>query len=205
MKKVLLFLVVVLVVAGISGCATIIQGTSQDISFNSNVKGAEVTVNGVVVGKTPVVAHLKKKSKHAVIVISKEGYKTKKLLLRSKTTGWFWGNILLGGCVGSSTDSSTGAKNEYAPSQLFITLEPSASEGDVSIKKTDEMRRFVLMNYDRINKDIAKGSGEYLKSLCEFYGAKTDAEAKQVLSNLKDAQAKSTTMIEFAQLLVERI
>lgn len=40
----------------ITGCATLIEGTGREVSFTSNVPGADVYVNGRLVGKTPVVA-----------------------------------------------------------------------------------------------------------------------------------------------------
>ncbi len=42
----------------LSGCATIIHGTHQDVAFSSSPTGAEVWVDGVKVGETPVISKL---------------------------------------------------------------------------------------------------------------------------------------------------
>jgi hypothetical protein len=40
-----------------TGCATIIHGTHQDLSFQSNPDGATVTVGGRVIGKRQLLPH----------------------------------------------------------------------------------------------------------------------------------------------------
>ena len=46
------FLVFVLAFSG--GCATIVSGTTQEVSFQSNPEDAKVSVSGRVIGKTPL-------------------------------------------------------------------------------------------------------------------------------------------------------
>ena len=43
-------------------CATIITGSNQEVTFNSNPDEATVTVGGRVIGKTPITTSLKKRS-----------------------------------------------------------------------------------------------------------------------------------------------
>lgn len=37
----------------LAACGTIVGGTSQDISFDSNIKGVKIFIDGVEVCKTP--------------------------------------------------------------------------------------------------------------------------------------------------------
>jgi len=43
------------------GCATIMQGTKQEISVSSNPTAATVSVNNKAMGKTPMILNLKRK------------------------------------------------------------------------------------------------------------------------------------------------
>jgi len=43
----------------LSGCASIMHGTHQDLTFQSNPDNATVTVGGRVIGKTPITTSLK--------------------------------------------------------------------------------------------------------------------------------------------------
>lgn len=51
----------VLAILFLSGCATIITGTTQEVSFQSNPDGAQVSVSGRILGRTPLTMNLKKK------------------------------------------------------------------------------------------------------------------------------------------------
>lgn len=59
-----------------SSCATIFKGSTQTISIDSNVKGADVVLDGVTLGKTPFIGKIKRASS-ATITLKKEGYFTK--------------------------------------------------------------------------------------------------------------------------------
>ena len=48
------------------GCATIMQGSRQQMAISSNPSGAQVFLNGVERGMTPMVADLSRKEKHVI-------------------------------------------------------------------------------------------------------------------------------------------
>lgn len=87
-----------------SGCATIVSGTDQKLTFDSEPEGATVTVAGRVLGKTPLTVEVDK-DKNLALTFEKEGYKTYTTQLSTSLEPWFWGNIVIGGLVGSTTDS----------------------------------------------------------------------------------------------------
>lgn len=203
MKKIALIISIGLL---ITGCASIVSGTRQQISIHSNVNGALVTLNGASLGLTPLTAEIKK-AKNQTLVIKKDGYITQELKLITKLNLAFWGNILIGGTIGSSTDSSTGAWYEYSPNSYFINLEvekKSAKETE-KFKKESELRYFVMMNFDRVNKDVSLGKGDYLDSVYEIFSAKNDSDKLMVLSYMKEAQSKSKNIPEFAELIVKHL
>jgi hypothetical protein len=124
----------VLVIA-FSGCATIIKGTTQVVSINSNVKGANITVNGEQIGATPFTGQIKRKS-GTTVTLQKTGYDSKTITLTTEIESIFWGNIIIGGVLGSTTDMATGAMYYYAPATLQIDLEKSSDEDTASEEDT---------------------------------------------------------------------
>src|SRR5688572_18791905 len=78
------------------GCATIMQGSTQQVSVGSSPTGARVTIDGVERGSTPVVVDLKRRDTH-LIAIQTEGYLPYEMTLSRSVSGWVVGNILFGG------------------------------------------------------------------------------------------------------------
>lgn len=68
--------IVILMVYMFGGCATIVKGSHNMVDFSSTPSGAQVYVNGVPRGTTPV--NLKLESKRTyTIEFKKEGYETR--------------------------------------------------------------------------------------------------------------------------------
>ncbi len=108
----------------LSGCASIVNGTTQQMTINSNITDADITANGKPVGRTPFTGLVERGSKTS-LTVSKAGYQSKTITLASSLEPWFWGNIIFGGLFGSTTDSATGAAYKYAPTTVEVDLEPA--------------------------------------------------------------------------------
>lgn len=106
----------------VTSCATIVGGTSQTVSIDANVKGAEVIVNGAMVGQTPFAGTIKR-GKSTSVTIKKTGYRPKTIILNTEVEPIFWGNIIVGGVLGSTTDLSTEAMYKYTPASINVDLE----------------------------------------------------------------------------------
>ncbi|MBK9347350.1 MAG: PEGA domain-containing protein [Burkholderiales bacterium] len=113
-----------MIVLASTGCSTILNGKTQSISVDSNVKGAEVLINQVVVGQTPFVGQAPRGSSPQITVRS-DGYEPKTIVAETAFEPVFWGNIIIGGVFGSTTDSSTGAMYKYAPATFTVELKPA--------------------------------------------------------------------------------
>lgn len=122
MIKHLLILIGVSVLMQLTGCATIVDGKTQQVSITSVPEGAEVLVNGATIGKTPMTYALQR-GEGTVLTVKKEGYATIDRTLNTELNSMFWGNIIFGGVFGSTTDSSTGASIEYSPGQFVFNLD----------------------------------------------------------------------------------
>lgn len=108
-------------------CATIIHGSSQEVSINSQPTGAKVTVDGQPAGSTPVVAHLRRKDTH-VVSIAMDGYQPFEIATTRSVSGWVWGNIVFGGLIGLAVDAITGGLYNVKPDQVQAQLSKTASQ-----------------------------------------------------------------------------
>jgi PEGA domain len=122
-----------LLVAFGSGCATIIQGSTQEIPVTSSPTGATVSVDGSLRFQTPTKLQLTRKEPHR-IEISLEGYHPEIIELRSVSSAATAGNILIGGLVGYAIDQSSGAAFRLVPEVIEVSLRPKDSEP----KKTEQ-------------------------------------------------------------------
>lgn len=175
-KQLLLLFVLICCSCLMSGCASIISGSSQEVTFQSQPDGATVTVNGKILGRTPLTTNLKKKSDQK-LTFEKEGYKTDTMQLSTRMDSWFWGNILIGGLIGSTTDGISGAVHEYVPNQYFIPLTPlDSTRLDPLTEKKAKAKEFIVLQYKNIMTDISKGSGEYLNSLISLLSIVPEAQ-----------------------------
>lgn len=136
----------------VSGCATMTDGTTQQVSFQTAPENVSVTLipkppapeqknelraqGGVVetrrdvviepprlLGQTPLQVTLDRREGQS-IVFSKEGYKPLTMQLTTRTNPALWGNLAFGGLIGSVIDQNSGAALEYNPNQYFVTLIP---------------------------------------------------------------------------------
>lgn len=119
-------LLALLVVVLLPGCASIIEGRSQQIAINTNPAGAscDLTRKGLNIGHvspTPGSTLIQKTKDDMIITCDKEGYQQATYMNKSGTAGATWGNIVLGGLIGWGIDSAAGADNKY-DSPVNITL-----------------------------------------------------------------------------------
>jgi hypothetical protein len=89
------------------GCATIFKGSTEGINFTSQPQDADVIVNGVDLGKTPIEINLKT-NKIYTIEFKKEGFGTKTVVLNNSVSGGYVVLDILGGLLPVVIDAATG-------------------------------------------------------------------------------------------------
>jgi hypothetical protein len=114
MKKIIMLVAV----ATLSACSSIVEGTSQELVINTSPEGAdcELQRENMVIGRvspTPGGVVVKKTKHDITVVCSKKGYETTKFFNKSDVAGATVGNIILGGGIGWAIDSASGADNKY--------------------------------------------------------------------------------------------
>jgi len=110
-----------------TGCATIIHGTRQDVGISSTPTGASVTIDNLQSGTTPVFSKLRRKDNH-VVRISLPGYQPMDLTLTSSVSGWVWGNVAIGGLIGLAVDAISGGMYKLSPEELSAALGATSAE-----------------------------------------------------------------------------
>jgi len=156
------------------------------------------------------------------LVFEKEGYKPLTMHLETHLNPWFWGNIVIGGFLGSTTDGLSGAVYEYSPSQYMVTLQPAGTgsvetpstpsagtgslETHTALSDRQKMKDYIVKNYEGIVKDLQKGpvaqAGEYLTSLFSLFNISANQEygATKRIRALSEAYPD---IIEFADHVIE--
>ncbi len=119
--KVLIILPVVMLL-GI-GCATIIHGRSQDLTFASEPSGATIKIDGALKGVTPTSITLRR-NKHYIVSFEKDGYEPEEQTIKSQLSPWLFGNILIGGIIGIVIDLAAGGAWTLSEDQVKVGLRP---------------------------------------------------------------------------------
>jgi hypothetical protein len=158
----------VLVLAGSAGCATIVKGSHQKVPIGSDPPGADVLVDGSLVGQTPLNVEMKRKNDH-LVTIQKSGYRPKSVAVVKDVGGAVWGNIIAGGLIGWGVDASTGAQYNLTPETIAVTLE-STAVADSSGHENDPsvfVEKLKALDVLKENKQIS--DEEYGKARLELF------------------------------------
>jgi hypothetical protein len=112
-----------------SGCSTIIKGTSQSIAISTPpVTGANCTLTssqGSWSVSTPGAVTVERSKEDIQARCAKEGYEDAVAMIPSNFEGWTVGNLVFGGLIGVGVDAATGAMNQY-PKAFQIPMQASA-------------------------------------------------------------------------------
>lgn len=117
-----------------SSCATLINGTKQDIPVTTDPPGATVTAEDTS-QSTPSTLTLER-NRDYVLTITKEGYKTEKIKIERVISGAAAGNLLGFTMLGMAIDSASGAMWDLKPENIVVTLRPLSAD-----EKADEAER----------------------------------------------------------------
>lgn len=129
-------LMLILIVATVAGCATIMSGKTQEVMITSTPSDANVIIERSVAGTaqtsfsgvTPVTAELRRKYEY-LLTVEMDGYEPATTTLENGSNGWIWGNLLFGGVIGLIVDFSNGAAKKLEPNEIHVDLVSVSSAG----------------------------------------------------------------------------
>ncbi|TAJ82151.1 hypothetical protein [Reyranella sp.] len=142
-----------------SACATVVGGTTQDVSIESQPPGAECKIDrlGTTIGfvkATPGRVNVARSKDDVIVSCTREGYEQSNEVLVSSFTGATVGNLLLGGLVGVMVDAASGANNKYSD-RVLVVLTPASFP-------TDEARD---AHFAGIKSRIEEGANAEIKTI----------------------------------------
>lgn len=104
-----------------TSCATLVNGTRQNISISSQPSDANIWLDSMYVGRTPMIVQVPRSDSH-LVTISLEGYEPYQIVFSKRLSGWVFGNIIFGGFIGLAIDAITGSIYTLTPDQVQATL-----------------------------------------------------------------------------------
>ena len=124
-----------------SGCSSIVSGTSEQLTINSNPPQAICVLEreGLPIGQvtTPCGLNVTRTKHNIQIKCTKDGYEPATAFLKSDVAGATFGNILIGGGIGWAIDSAAGADNNYQE-VTTVTLVPINAASQTAATSTQE-------------------------------------------------------------------
>ena len=177
------------------GCATLVTGTTQAITIETDPAGAACTVTRggeklAALGATPGQVTIDKGFKTIDIACQKERYRTGATALDASLQPVIFGNILIGGGLGIIIDLTSGAAMRYETT-THVTLVPATFASPAA---RDE---WFLRRRAAIEAEAAAASAETLRrchvSACDQLVAEVEAKKTKRLAELDNHRAAAGT------------
>lgn len=133
-KKIIVSLFVLIGLSQLTGCASIVSGSSRGLSVETKYKGNPVEgakcklVNdkGTWFLTTPGSATVHDSYNPLRINCEKDDFEPGTRTVDSSTKAWVFGNILFGGIIGAGIDIMTGAAYEY-PESIVVNIDKTTT------------------------------------------------------------------------------
>ena len=157
MKKIVSAVALAAASFSVGGCATIVNGTSQPVAFQSDPDGAVV---GLVTGLTCTTPcqYEMKRGKDSMVTFKRDGYEPVSVYIQSRTGGAAFGNIIAGGIIGGVIDGTNGASNHLYPDPVYVRMVPTGStEEAVLLNKNGEVVSTVAAYNAQVAADVLEG------------------------------------------------
>lgn len=156
-----------------SGCATMFSGSTDSMTFDSVPQGASVTVDGNLLGKTPLKVELERRTDSSVAVFKLEGYAPRTVTLTRGITGAAFLNLAFicttFGATSWGIDAATGKLLSYSPRSYVIELEQAKPSG------SGASLEYIIANYQALQAELVQGKGEHFAGLCALKGLDANA------------------------------
>jgi hypothetical protein len=157
MTRIITSSILVLMAASSGGCATVLNGTHQDLAFMSEPGGANVEISTGQTCTAPCTFSMKR-GDDLRVDFTREGYKPEYVYVQSRLGGSTFGNILAGGVIGAAVDGSNGASNHLYPQPVSVRLVPVGSmEQAVLLDEDGEVIGTVAEHNEKVGEDVREG------------------------------------------------
>ena len=129
-----------------SSCATIFKGSSAEVRVNSSPSGAEVFINDMDRGKTPLTLNLNRNDNY-ILHFKKDGYEDVRVEVRKKFDGatTIVGNLFSWWLLGIVVDVASGAAYSLSPADINGNMDELKEAGIINPDKIREGEIHVFM------------------------------------------------------------
>lgn len=121
-------LLLIFVFCSLSGCGAMLTGTHETIPTDSNPQGAEIWIDGVMVGKTPLKLEVDSSAEHTIVFKYEDKEHSIRTTHRLKG-GFVFLDIFFTGLIGIIVDAATGGWYVATPSSINVDLEAIENQG----------------------------------------------------------------------------
>ena len=157
MKKLILSCALIAMGSGLGGCATVLNGTSQPVEFQSEPNGATIRLFSGLTCQTPCQFEMRR-GDDSMVTFTLPGYEPVEVYIQSRTGAGVAGNILAGGIIGGVVDASNGASNHLYPDPVFVRMVPAGSGGQAMLLDKDGQVISSVADYNaRVAQDVLEG------------------------------------------------
>ena len=147
-----------------AGCATMFTGTTDTLSFDANIPGVRLSIDGRVEGELPLTLDMSRNfvgGKQFMAKFERAGYQTQQFAL-SREFNTVAILDVSSTIISGGVDVLTGSIMRFAPKEYHVQM---VREGQAASARPLEAVRFALSNWRRLQTDLARGGGEYLDAL----------------------------------------
>ncbi len=178
----------------LASCATVFTGTSQTVTINSNVEGAEVRIDGNVVGTTPYSGKVRKGNSAKSVLITKSGYQAQQISLNTAINPVTIISIVFWDL--GTTDFLSGAAWEYSPNSYYVNLlknEKSTSSARSELREI-RLKEYAMVKHRQL---LKRDSNEARALYTEFFEKYMVFESFQV--KLAEIGAVNSSPVGFGE------
>ncbi len=168
----------VLLMVQLTGCATIFTGTNDTITFDANVPGVQLTIDGLYKGELPLTLKISRNfmnGQQFKAKFEKEGFETQEFQLQREfnyVAVLDITSVLTSGGI----DVLTGALMKFSPTEYHVDLKESRKRADApDFERSKFLYGYALRNYRNLQLDIARGQGEYLSAFISAVSNREDS------------------------------
>ena len=115
----------------LTSCASIMTGSTDNVTIESIPSGAFFTTNTGSSGHTPQMISVPA-SQDLVVEYKKNGYEPQSAILKSRMSGWIVGNVIFGGFIGLAIDivNPDARTHDKSLSVQLVQRDPSEVEAE---------------------------------------------------------------------------
>jgi hypothetical protein len=173
----------VVAVVLLQGCATIFTGTHDTLSFDANVPGVRLTIDGMYQGELPLTVDMSRNfvgGRRFLARFERDGYVTQEFQLNRDFNAVSILDIS-SPLTSGGVDVLSGSIMKFSPRDYHVQmLEKSDTANSRAFRRSLEIYRFALANHARLQEDIARGGGSHLQTFAWLVCDGDEAPARLV-------------------------